>query len=192
MTYHLNNVQWTWPCDFGWNKLPRGNKTLIRSMTMLCGTNNICKIFPDILHIQSKCEKYFVEYWKSHITHLWIWIMLWVSITLAHLVYKHSQVQYPPPQIYGSLLWQNGSLSDLRSMMKMLWHTRSYDPSNLHSSSIELEIVPEIEGIQLAENEILNPEVPWKPKTKFKCCVLWRKDCKAHSTEMTHVNVKEI
>jgi hypothetical protein len=31
--------------------------------------------------------------------------------------------------------------------MRILWHARSHDPSNLHSSSIKLEIVPEIKGI---------------------------------------------
>ena len=36
---------------------------------MFCGTDNGLH---NILHIQTKCEEYFIEYYHSHITLLWI------------------------------------------------------------------------------------------------------------------------
>ena len=47
--------------------------TLFRFITMFCGTDNISR---NILHIQSESAEYFVEYCQSHVTLLWIWIML--------------------------------------------------------------------------------------------------------------------
>ena len=50
------------------------NITLFTSITMLCGTNNIPQKIP---HIERERGKYSMEYCYSHITMLWIWIMLW-------------------------------------------------------------------------------------------------------------------
>ena len=44
-----------------------------RSITRFCWTSNILQ---NILHIQSECGEYSIEYCQSHITLLWIWIML--------------------------------------------------------------------------------------------------------------------
>ena len=49
--------------------------TLFTSITMFCGTDNILQNIP---HIQTQCTKYSAKYCSSHITLLWIWIMLWL------------------------------------------------------------------------------------------------------------------
>ena len=76
---HLQGyAKWCWPRDS--NLEPHGphldalaiislHCTLFRSMTMLCGTNNIIQNIP---HIQAECEKYFAEYCQSYRTLLWI------------------------------------------------------------------------------------------------------------------------
>ena len=51
------------------SKLQCKHITLFRSITMLCGTNNILQNIP---HIQIEYGEYFVEYCQSHITLLWI------------------------------------------------------------------------------------------------------------------------
>ena len=48
--------------------------TLFNFITLFCGSENILQ---DIPHIQTKYEKYSIEYCQSHITLLWIWIMLY-------------------------------------------------------------------------------------------------------------------
>ena len=72
--------------------------TLFRAITVFCGIDNIlwnishilskceeystrltvkCIIFP---HICMECEEYFVEYWQSRKTLLWLWIMLCLEL----------------------------------------------------------------------------------------------------------------
>ena len=48
--------------------------TLFRSIIMFYGTDIILQ---NILHIHIECRKYSMEYCQSHITLLWIWIILW-------------------------------------------------------------------------------------------------------------------
>ena len=48
--------------------------TLFRSTTLLCGTENIMW---NISHMQTEHEEYFIEYFQSYGTMLWIWVMLW-------------------------------------------------------------------------------------------------------------------
>ena len=48
--------------------------TLFRSITMLCGTDNILW---NILHIQTECGESSAKYCQSHQKLLWIWIILW-------------------------------------------------------------------------------------------------------------------
>ena len=50
--------------------------TLFKSIKVFCGTDNILQNTP---HIQVQCGTYFAKYCQSHITLLWIWIMLWRS-----------------------------------------------------------------------------------------------------------------
>jgi hypothetical protein len=45
------------------------NITLIRSIIMLCGTDNILQ---DIPHIYFECGEYYAEYYQSQKTLLWI------------------------------------------------------------------------------------------------------------------------
>ena len=45
---------------------------------MFCGTHNIPH---NIFYIQSGCGEYYVEYYQSHETLLWILIMLWSPYT---------------------------------------------------------------------------------------------------------------
>ena len=56
--------------------------TLLRSITMLCGIESSMQ---DILHIHTKCEEYYVEYYHSHIILLWIWNI--VMTTLDYIRY---------------------------------------------------------------------------------------------------------
>ena len=56
---------------------------------MLCGTNNIPWNIP---HIQKESGEYSMEYCQTHITRLWIWIMLCESYT--HLVLVGVDVKF--------------------------------------------------------------------------------------------------
>ena len=56
------------------SKIKKPYITFLKSITMLCGIDCIWQNIP---HIHIECEEYFVEYNQSHITLLWIWIMLY-------------------------------------------------------------------------------------------------------------------
>ena len=58
---------------------------------MLCGSDSIPH---NILHIQIECKKYSRGYCQSHMTLLWIWIMLWKI-----LYFLNGQIVPPPPPI---------------------------------------------------------------------------------------------
>ena len=61
--------------------------TIFRSITLFCGTNSNPR---NIFHIQIECEEYSIEYCQSHITLLWIWIMLCFTVTpLQRFELKH-------------------------------------------------------------------------------------------------------
>ena len=47
---------------------------------MFWKTDNILRNVP---HIESECEVYYAEYRQSHITLLWIWIVLCCAIGIA-------------------------------------------------------------------------------------------------------------
>ena len=47
--------------------------TLFKSITMLCGTDNIIRNIPCI---QIGCKEYSTKVCQSHVTMLWIWIIL--------------------------------------------------------------------------------------------------------------------
>ena len=66
--------------------------TLFRFILVFCRTNNNLQ---NILHIQSQCEEFSVEYYHSHKTMLWMWIMLYKLPTtslklLSHIVLKYT------------------------------------------------------------------------------------------------------
>ena len=56
------------------SKIKKPYITFLKSITMLCGIDCVWQNIP---HIHVECEEYFVEYNQSHITLLWIWIMLY-------------------------------------------------------------------------------------------------------------------
>ena len=63
--------------------------TIFRSITLLCGTNSNPR---NSFHIQIECEEYSIEYCQSHITLLWIWIMLCFTVTpLQRFELKHTK-----------------------------------------------------------------------------------------------------
>ena len=58
--------------------------TLFKPIAVFCGIDNIMQNIP---HIRLECEEYSIKYWQSHITLLWVWIMLWSYIaTLNNII----------------------------------------------------------------------------------------------------------
>jgi hypothetical protein len=58
---------------------------------MFYGTDNILQMIP---HIQCECEEYSPKYCQSHITLLWIWIMLrrHIVLLMTYLTYMHRKI----------------------------------------------------------------------------------------------------
>jgi hypothetical protein len=59
---------------------------------MLCGIDNIMQNIP---HIHTECGEYSTKYCQSHITLLWIRIMLWAPhlFTITFLVTQHAHIR---------------------------------------------------------------------------------------------------
>jgi len=64
--------------------------TLFKSITMLCETNNIPQNIP---HNRIEYGKYSVEYFQSHKTLLWIWIMLCMTPLMLKILSNVNKVQ---------------------------------------------------------------------------------------------------
>ena len=67
---------------------------------MLRGTDNFLQ---NILRIQYEYGEYFMEYCQSHITLLWIWIMLWSNKSRMIFSKEHQNRRAP--------IWRSLSLS---------------------------------------------------------------------------------
>ena len=68
---------------------------IIQIRNMFYGVIIFHWIFPNILHIQFECGEYFVTYFKSNKTFLWIWILLWNKFVIVlFLLIKWRHVIY--------------------------------------------------------------------------------------------------
>ena len=74
----ISIMLWIRVCS--WNNVSRPDNhdiTLFRSIIVFCGTESTPR---SISHFQFAYREYSVKYCPSHITLLWIWIMLWIGI----------------------------------------------------------------------------------------------------------------
>jgi hypothetical protein len=140
-----------WYLDYTFNAFI----TLFKAITILCQIESILWNVP---HIQPECEeysikptmfrkmwKYSAKYCQSHITLLWLWIMLsWtqlVNLDLLELVkfyLKISELQIRLSTSAGSFVYCEDPLShsQLQQLKRWLWHK----PHTNHSKKFVYEL----------------------------------------------------